>query len=251
MKNFLKNFFIIFGAIMIIGGIGIPTVITIFNYECPHKQTKILNAVSPTCTQDGLSQGEVCLKCNQTVIQQKTIFAIGHQLNEGTIITKASCTQDGQIVYVCTVCGYEESKTVPAEHTYKEPVITKTATCTESGINTYICTVCQQTYEETVSAEHYFIGDDCINCGSYKSPIDPNCWYEYNNYPALKVQNCEIAAFRDTGTPSMGIYYPVCQSCHITLKEVNAFMISRGETQKESYNCSCGAETTIVLVLGR
>lgn len=47
-------------------------------YPCDHSQIRVISGIPATCTQDGISNGKVCSLCEETLVEQKTIFAFGH-----------------------------------------------------------------------------------------------------------------------------------------------------------------------------
>ena len=73
---------------------------------------------------------------------------IKHVFGEWTVTKAATCTETGVSTRICTVCGAEETLTVPAlGHKFGEWTVTKAATCTETGISTRTCTVCGEAKE--------------------------------------------------------------------------------------------------------
>ena len=71
----------------------------------------------------------------------------------------ATCTQNGIKTYVCSVCGYSYSKTIPAlGHNYEKKIV-KVATCTENGIIDFTCKNCGNTYEKTSDALGHNLGN--------------------------------------------------------------------------------------------
>ena len=73
---------------------------------------------------------------------------IKHVFGEWAVTKAATCTEAGVSTRTCTVCGAEETLTVPAlGHKFGEWTVTKAATCTETGISTRTCTVCGEAKE--------------------------------------------------------------------------------------------------------
>jgi hypothetical protein len=73
-----------------------------------------------------------------------------HTFGEWEHITAAACTTSGTDSRSCHVCGYKETKTVPATgHLYTSSV-TKQPTEAETGIRTYTCSICGDTYTEVI-----------------------------------------------------------------------------------------------------
>lgn len=93
--------------------------------------------------------------------------------------TPATCTEDGESVYVCSRCGDTCSETAPAlGHDYV-PTVTE-PTCTEGGYTTYTCSRCEDSYtaDETEALGHDYVDGICSRCGEE----DPNY---------VKVDPCE------------------------------------------------------------
>ena len=67
-------------------------------------------AVDPTCTETGLTEGSHCETCEETLVAQEIIDALGH--DSTFTVTAPTATEDGVIDYVCSVCGDEYSETI-------------------------------------------------------------------------------------------------------------------------------------------
>ena len=67
-----------------------------------------------------------------------------HVWDDGTIKTEATCSEEGELVYQCTICDKKQSESiVTISHTWIS-VGSKVATCTEDGHNAYVvCEICQ------------------------------------------------------------------------------------------------------------
>ena len=114
------------------------------------------NAVEPTCTEKGLTEGKHCSKCGKILQAQTEIPALGHDFsNEWTIDKEATCTEKGSKSHHCTRCEVKSDVTeIPTiEHSESDWIIDKEATCTEDGSKHTECTVCHTMIKtENISA---------------------------------------------------------------------------------------------------
>ncbi|MBR2100129.1 MAG: leucine-rich repeat domain-containing protein, partial [Eubacterium sp.] len=137
-------------------------------------------AVAPTCTQTGLTEGSHCSVCNTVIVAQQTVNALGHNwsawqyeastkthsrvcindsshkeiaacsFNQGVRVKAPTCTEKGTKKYTCTVCGGSYTEDVAAlGHNYNavniEPSIT------QQGCTTYTCSRCYDSYSDNYS----------------------------------------------------------------------------------------------------
>lgn len=118
---------------------------------------KEVAAVAATCTTAGTAAGVVCSRCGDIQSGCEVIEATGHNWEEKTV--EATCTTDGKVYMVCSVCGAEGEtiSIIPAHHT-EEAVVEVKATCTRSGYTAGTkCSVCGEILsgcERTEPAEH-------------------------------------------------------------------------------------------------
>ena len=103
-------------------------------------------AVAPTCTTDGKTEGSHCSVCNAIFVAQQTIPANGHSWNDGEVTTSPDCTHTGVKTFHCTVdgCNGTKTETVNAlgHDRSTEWSVDKTATCTETGSKSHHCSRC-------------------------------------------------------------------------------------------------------------
>ena len=59
------------------------------------------SAIAPTCTVEGRGEGTHCEICGVIIVEQQIIEATGHDFDEGVIIEKANCIEDGTKKYTC------------------------------------------------------------------------------------------------------------------------------------------------------
>ena len=126
----------------------------------PNGHTEVtLQAVAPTCTSTGLTEGKKCSVCNTVTKEQTTVAKLAHT-EVDVPGTAATCTTTGMTDgKQCSVC---QTWTVPQEvvpehgHTL-ETLPAQAATCTEDGLTEgKKCSVCQTVTEEqeTIPAAH-------------------------------------------------------------------------------------------------
>ena len=136
----------------------------------PHTPKKE-EGVPATCTEDGHEGNTVCKVCGETLATGKTIPALGHDwanekgectrcgekhehsFGEGKTITELTCTQDGEIDYECSECGYVKKEITQANgHQWGEWKTTLTQTCTTDGEQVRKCSKCTETETEVIKA---------------------------------------------------------------------------------------------------
>ncbi|MBE6573657.1 MAG: hypothetical protein E7652_04595 [Ruminococcaceae bacterium] len=104
-------------------------------------------AVAPTCTETGLTEGSHCSVCDEVLVAQTVVDALGHKYD--TVVTAPTCTEAGYTTYTCSVCGhtYKADELGALGHTEGEAVIENNVepTCTTDGsYDTVVyCTVCK------------------------------------------------------------------------------------------------------------
>ena len=101
--------------------------------SCGEKQTQTIaaynheevvdQAISPTCTSDGKTEGTHCERCKAVLTPQTNVPSPGHQYNNGEITTQATCNQNGVKKFTCTVNS--------CRHSYTESFYLQTYSATE------------------------------------------------------------------------------------------------------------------------
>ena len=140
-------------------------------------------AVSPTCTKTGLTEGKHCDTCQVVFVSQTTIAALGHTPDTEVACTAPQCcTVCGTqlVAYVphifkgwyeeqpptCTMVGIEKSECVNCDyyqtreiealgHTYVSSVTPPTAT--QDGYTEYTCAICSDSYTVPIIPEEFTI----------------------------------------------------------------------------------------------
>ena len=94
-----------------------------------------------------------------------------HTYDGGKVTKQATCKEDGEKLYTCTVCNTTKTEPIPKStaHTYDGGRVTKQATCREDGEKLYTCTVCGESRTEALPK---------LDCPSARfSDITMNAWY--------------------------------------------------------------------------
>ena len=83
--------------------------------DCKHTNTKKLESQKPTCTDIGLTEGKICLNCEEVLIKQEVIDPLKHDWKEATCTTAQTCNRCGDtngealghkyVNNICSVCG--------------------------------------------------------------------------------------------------------------------------------------------------
>jgi len=114
-------------------------------------------AVEPDCTNTGLTEGKHCSVCNEVLVAQTEVAALGH--NYEAVVTAPTCTDAGFTTYTCSVCGdsYVADEVEALGHSWVA------ATCTAPKT----CSVCGETEGDALghSYEAVVTEPDCANGG--------------------------------------------------------------------------------------
>ena len=117
------------------------------------------DAVAPTCTENGLTEGKYCERCNQVLEEQNIVYSAGHREQYHDAIAP-TCTETGMSACsVCQVCDaiVVEAEVVPATgHTNAYRGNGYDATCLEDGLTDEIfCETCNVILTESTVIEAY------------------------------------------------------------------------------------------------
>lgn len=134
--------------------------------------------VAATCTKDGHEGNTVCEVCRKTLKEGKVIPKLGHDwsnengkctrcgeshkhsFGEGTTIKELTCTQDEEIDYTCSECGYVKKEITKATgHEWGEWQTTLAQTCTTDGKEERTCAKCSEKEERTLKATGHEWGE--------------------------------------------------------------------------------------------
>jgi hypothetical protein len=109
-----------------------------------HTET-IDNAVAPTCTETGLTQGVHCSACDEVILAQEVVSALGHSFTNYVSDGNATCTADGTKTAKCDRCDVTDTVKDTGSAKGHKSVTDKAVspTCTKSGLTKGShCSVC-------------------------------------------------------------------------------------------------------------
>lgn len=80
--------------------------------RCKHIHTELKNVKLPSCETEGYTGDTYCLDCKKVVKLGYAIPALGHNWDEGQILTQPTIYSDGLIKYTCQRCGDEKTEAI-------------------------------------------------------------------------------------------------------------------------------------------
>ena len=100
-----------------------------------HQHTEIRNKKEATCKETGYSGDTWCKDCGKKILSGQTIAKTeNHSWDAGKVTTKATCTEEGEKTFTCSICGDEKTEKISATgHQHTEIRNKKEATCKETG----------------------------------------------------------------------------------------------------------------------
>lgn len=131
--------------------------------KCSEKEEKTIKAIghksetvgakAPTCKENGYTGDEVCKVCHETINKGTTIPKTdSHEWGKWTTVRESTCTEKGEQIRKCAVCGEEEIESLPlAKHTWDNGKVTKAPSYTKVGVKTWTCKKCGKTKTTTLA----------------------------------------------------------------------------------------------------
>ena len=191
-------------------------------------------AVVPTCTETGLTEGQHCSRCDDVTIEQEIVPALNHKDTLVQVDAKSpTCTETGLTEgQHCSRCDdvTVEQEIVPALN-HKDTLVqveAKAPTCTEIGWDAYeYCTACTYTtYEEKAALKHDIVIDNaveptCTKTGLTEGQHCSRCddvTVEQEIVPALNHKDTliKVEAKSPTCTEIGWDAYEYCTACEYT-----------------------------------
>ena len=126
---------------------------------CAHEEV-IDAAKAPACEETGLTEGKHCGLCGETIVEQETVAALGHDMVAATCTSPATCKRG---------CGHTEGEALAHEEVIDAA---KAPTCEETGLTEgKHCGLCGETIveQETVAAlGHDMVAATCTSPATCK-----------------------------------------------------------------------------------
>ena len=192
-----------------------------------HDKKVTIDAVSPTCTKQGKTEGKKCSGCGTVTVAQESVEALGHELGNYEITKEPTCTAKGEKTAKCIRCSYTKTADV-AKIPHTETTVKATApTCTKQGkTEGKKCSVCGAVTVAQESVEA--LGHEL---GNYEIAKEPTCTAK-----GEKTAKCVRCSYTKTAD--------VAKTPHkeTTVKATSPTCTKQGKT--EGKKCSvCGAVT--------
>ena len=201
--------------------------------------------VAATCTKDGYEGNTVCEVCGETLKEGKVIPKLGHDwsnengkctrcgeshehsFGEGTTIKELTCTQDGEIDYKCSKCGYIKKEITKATgHEWGEWKTTLAQTCTTDGKEERTCSKCSEKEERTLKATGHEWGEwkitlaqTCTTDGKEERICSKCSEKEERTLKATGHKSETVGAKAPTCKEDGYTGNEVCKVCHETLNK--------------------------------
>jgi len=171
---------------------------------------------------DETSHKGVC-ECGEEIFEN-------HCWDEGNVISKAYCGNEGKVVYTCTKCGATKSVVTPkpGEHDFSDWIVDEEATCGKTGKQHKQCRNCGDiVYEEIpITGIHNIVTETikdpnctedglritkCYDCGEIiKEEILPKLDHYYNEWVIDKECSCT----------EDGLKHKACARCGDIVEEI-------------------------------
>ena len=112
-----------------------------------------VGAKAPTCKENGYTGDEVCKVCHETLNKGTTIPKTNsHEWGKWTTVRESTCTEKGEQIRKCAICGEEEIESLPlAKHSWDNGKVTKAPSYTKVGVKTWTCKKCGKTKTTTLA----------------------------------------------------------------------------------------------------
>lgn len=163
---------------------------------CNYVETAEIPATGHTADEtwhsDESSHWHVCTGCGEEIEKS------AHEYGEWTTTLEPTCTEEGTKTRACTVCGYEQTETIPSSgHSFGEWKVTTEPTCVDEGEETRTCANCDATETRPVAATGQHVYADwtsdenghrhvCETCGL----VTDDAAHEFSEWSVTTAATC-------------------------------------------------------------
>jgi len=207
------------------------TYTAIYNETIHHANIITNEAVAPTCTETGLTEGSYCSDCGTVIAAQEEIAALGHIYT--VVIVAPTCTETGSMSFDCNNCDDAYVEIVEARGHKLTFYPEQPATCTESGVNEYYhCSACNK----------FFADEECAyEIPEAYLPIEPmGHAYIYTDNGDTHTTTCGYCDYSETEAHTYEEGSCICGAVEVTEPKYEP-----KDSLKFTMSISVGAEMTV------
>ena len=173
----------------------------------------IVQAVAPTCTKAGHTEGKYCSVCNETIAAQTEVPALGHTYSAWTAAANKTHTK------TCIVCTDEPNRVVVEK-------------CVDSDDDNCTCDTCYQMLNHTPGSvvKENIVKPDCTNPGSHDD-------VRYCSVCGVEVSRSHAVDAANGHNYSQTVTVPTCTeqgyttfTCHCGDSYIGAYIPANGHT---------------------
>ena len=167
-----------------------------------HEHTiEIIQAVSPTCTDTGLTEGQKCSVCGAILKNQTTIPALGHDLGEWVEVVVPTYTTPGKKRESCTRCDYfiEEEIASLDPKFFVDEVIAKVEIPEETMVDLSLPKELDGVSIKWKTSNNYILTADgkIVSRGNTNKKVSLVATYSFNNFSKDVTYNIVILGYTD------------------------------------------------------
>ena len=159
--------------------------------------TEIIDAaVAPKCEEAGLTEGKHCSVCNEVLVAQDIVDALGHNY-KWVVDTDPTFDTEGVKHEECTVCQDTRNENTPIDKITCIHNLTKTeataATCLTAGNEEYYtCSICNKVYSNAAGTLETTVADCVLPALGHTEVIDAAVAPDCTNTGLTEGKHCSV-----------------------------------------------------------